>query len=78
MLSASLTYNHVLAGSWTDILRRIDLAAIYCKIAGTVTLFVLLAGTGTSFLVSMGVPPAPRLALSLAVGVRARSVSASP
>ena len=55
MLSASLAYNHVPAGQWTDILRRIDLAAIYGRIAKTVTPFVLLSGTGTSFLVGMWV-----------------------
>ena len=58
MLSASLAYNHVPVGQWTDVLRRVDLAAIYLKIAGTVTPFVLLSGTGTSFLVGMWVAAA--------------------
>ena len=53
MLSASLAYNHVPNPAWSDRLRRLDLAAIYLKIAGTVTPFALLSGTGTTFLVAM-------------------------
>ncbi|CUH40613.1 hemolysin [Jannaschia seosinensis] len=55
MLSASLAYNHVPNPAWSDRLRRLDLSAIYLKIAGTVTPFVLLSGTGTTFLVAMWV-----------------------
>lgn len=53
MLSASLAYNHVPNPAWSDRLRRLDLSAIYLKIAGTVTPFALLSGTGTTFLVAM-------------------------
>ncbi len=53
MLSASLAYNHVGNPAWKDRLRRLDLAAIYLKIAGTVTPFALLSGTGTTFLAVM-------------------------
>lgn len=53
MLSASLAYNHVYHPGWTDRLRRLDLSAIYLKIAGTVTPFALLSGTGASFLAGM-------------------------
>ncbi|CTQ31319.1 PAQR family membrane homeostasis protein TrhA [Jannaschia rubra] len=53
MLSASLAYNHISNPAWSDRLRRLDMAAIYLKIAGTVTPFVLLSGTGTTFLAAM-------------------------
>ncbi|SFJ40871.1 PAQR family membrane homeostasis protein TrhA [Jannaschia pohangensis] len=53
MLSASLAYNHVPNPQWSDMLRRLDLSAIYLKIAGTVTPFALLSGTGTTFLMAM-------------------------
>ena len=53
MLTASLAYNHVYHPDWTDRLRRIDVSAIYLKIAGTVTPFVLLSGTGATFLAGM-------------------------
>ena len=53
MLSASLAYNHVGNPAMKDRLRRLDLSAIYLKIAGTVTPFALLSGTGTVFLAAM-------------------------
>ena len=53
MLSASLAYNHVPVPEWNDRLRRLDLSAIYLKIAGTVTPFALLSGTGSTFLIAM-------------------------
>ena len=53
MLSASLAYNHVYHPGWSDRLRRLDLSAIYLKIAGTVTPFALLSGTGATFLATM-------------------------
>ncbi len=53
MLSASLAYNHLPRPEWQDGLRRMDLSAIYLKIAGTVTPFALLAGTGGGFLAAM-------------------------
>ena len=53
MLSASLAYNHVYHPDWTDRLRRLDMSAIYLKIAGTVTPFVLLSGAGSTFLAAM-------------------------
>ncbi|PWJ21933.1 hemolysin III [Jannaschia seohaensis] len=53
MLSASLAYNHVPHPDWSDLLRRIDMSAIYLKIAGTVTPFALLSDTGAVFLASM-------------------------
>ncbi|WGH80121.1 PAQR family membrane homeostasis protein TrhA [Jannaschia ovalis] len=53
MLSASLAYNHVPHPDWAERLRRFDLSAIYLKIAGTVTPFALLSGTGATFLIMM-------------------------
>ncbi|TFL17706.1 PAQR family membrane homeostasis protein TrhA [Jannaschia formosa] len=53
MLSASLAYNHIANPDWTDLLRRLDMSAIYLKIAGTVTPFVVLSGTGMAFLSAM-------------------------
>ena len=53
MLSASLAYNHLPRPDWSDRLRRLDMAAIYLKIAGTVTPFALLSGTGQGFLLGM-------------------------
>ncbi|SDY46735.1 hemolysin III [Jannaschia faecimaris] len=55
MLSASLAYNHISHPEWQDWLRRMDLSAIYLKIAGTVTPFALLSGTGNTFLAAMWV-----------------------
>ncbi|MGB3405948.1 MAG: hemolysin III family protein [Jannaschia sp.] len=53
MLSASLAYNHVYRPEWSEALRKLDMSAIYLKIAGTVTPFALLSGTGATFLVVM-------------------------
>ena len=53
MLSASLAYNHVYHPGWQDRLRRLDMSAIYLKIAGTVTPFALLSGAGATFLGAM-------------------------
>lgn len=53
MLTASLVYNHTYNPNLSDLLRRIDMSAIYLKIAGTVTPFVLLSGTGATFLAAM-------------------------
>ena len=75
MLSASLAYNHVPAGRWTGILRRIDLAAIYGKIAGTVTPFVLLSGVGTSFLIGIWVAAAGASASAFLGGRRSGPIS---
>ena len=53
MLSASLAYNHVYHPGWTERLRRLDMSAIYLKIAGTVTPFALLSSGGGTFLAIM-------------------------
>ena len=53
MLSASLAYNHIPNPNWSDRLRRLDMSAIYLKIAGTVTPFAVLSGTGATFVAAM-------------------------
>jgi hemolysin III len=50
MLAASLAYNHTSDPDRLEPLRKFDLAAIYLKIAGTVTPFALLSGQGLVFL----------------------------
>ncbi len=45
MLLCSALYNMILTPEWQDRLRRIDQSAIYLKIAGTYTPFILLTGT---------------------------------
>jgi hemolysin III len=51
MLSASGAY-HLLADTpWRPLLRRIDHAAIYVKIAGTITPFGVMLGTGFAYLI---------------------------
>ncbi|MEX3007104.1 hemolysin III family protein [Hoeflea sp. TYP-13] len=44
MLSFSALYNIVNSARWTGLLRRLDHSAIYIKIAGTYTPFVLVSG----------------------------------
>ena len=46
MLACSAAYNMTWPGGWQQILRRLDHSAIYLKIAGTYTAFVLISGTG--------------------------------
>ena len=50
MLTASLAYNHTEDPARVEPLRKYDLAAIYFKIAGTVTPFALFSGAGLGFL----------------------------
>lgn len=50
MLSCSALYNMLDRPDWAWLLRRMDHAAIYLKIAGTYTAFALLAGTGLALL----------------------------
>jgi hemolysin III len=73
MLSASLAYNHVYRPDLSEILRRLDMSAIYVKIAGTVTPFVLLSGTGAKFLLAMW---SAALLATVTVFVRRRRSSA--
>ncbi len=54
MLSFSALYNIVDSARWTGLLRRLDHSAIYMKIAGTYTPFVLLSGVqATGLLASL-------------------------
>jgi hemolysin III len=48
MLTFSALYNMVDSARWTGLLRRLDHSAIYMKIAGTYTPFVLLSGVQTT------------------------------
>ena len=47
MLSCSAFYNMIPAERWKPFLMRLDQSAIYLKIAGTYTPFVILSGTAT-------------------------------
>jgi hemolysin III len=61
MLGASLAYNHLphpghapeIVEARRALLRRFDMSAIYLKIAGTVTPFAVLSGTGWAFMAGM-------------------------
>ncbi len=46
MIAASAAYNIFPQSNWEWLLKRLDHAAIYLKIAGTVTAFALIAGKG--------------------------------
>lgn len=46
MLACSAAYNMAWPGAWDHVLRRMDHSAIYLKIAGTYTGFVLISGKG--------------------------------
>ncbi|MDF0599667.1 hemolysin III family protein [Psychromarinibacter sp. C21-152] len=50
MLVASLAYNHLPRPEWREWLRRLDISAIYFKIAGTYTPFTLLSKAGWGML----------------------------
>lgn len=50
MLAASLAYNHLPRPEWREMLRRLDVSAIYFKIAGTYTPFTLLSKAGWGML----------------------------
>jgi hemolysin III len=53
MLTCSAAYNMTDRPDWTWLLRRLDHAAIYLKIAGTYTAVTLLAGTGLLLLAAV-------------------------
>ncbi|MFK7940585.1 MAG: hemolysin III family protein [Roseovarius sp.] len=55
MLSASGAYHLLADTSWRPLLRRIDHAAIYVKIAGTITPFGVMLGTSFAYLTLMAV-----------------------
>lgn len=55
MLSASGAYHMLADTSWRPLLRRIDHAAIYVKIAGTITPFGVMLGTGFAYLILLAV-----------------------
>jgi hemolysin III len=53
MILCSALYNLSHPGPWTGVLRRLDHSAIYAKIAGTYTPFVLLTGQGAWLVVML-------------------------
>jgi hemolysin III len=53
MLACSAAWNMADRPDWSWLLRRLDHAAIYLKIAGTYTAFTLLAGTGLALLAAV-------------------------
>ena len=53
MLSCSALYNMVGRGDWAWLLRRLDHAAIYLKIAGTYTAFVAVTGQGVPLMAGL-------------------------
>jgi hemolysin III len=53
MLACSYLYNHLDRPHLTNRLRRLDMSAIFVKIAGTVTPFALLSGTGKILLATI-------------------------
>jgi hemolysin III len=68
MLLCSYLYNHLDRPHLTDRLRRLDMSAIFVKIAGTVTPFALLAGTGKVLVAAIWAAAA--LGVAVAVGLR--------
>ena len=55
MLACSAAYNMAWPGAWDHVLRRMDHSAIYLKIAGTYTGFVLISGKGEALAVGIWV-----------------------
>lgn len=55
MLTASGAYHLLADTTWRPLLRRIDHAAIFVKIAGTITPFGVMLGTGFGYVVLLSV-----------------------
>ncbi len=72
MLGASALYNMTDRPDWDWLLRRIDHAAIYLKIAGTYTAFTLLTGTGLALLAGVWAAALVGVGLKLASPARFR------
>ncbi len=53
MLLCSALYNMIRHAEWNDRLRRLDQSAIYMKIAGTYTPFLLLTGTKSGWILAL-------------------------
>lgn len=70
MLACSAAWNMVDHPGWAWLLRRLDHAAIYLKIAGTYTAFALLAGQGLVLLAGVWIGALCGVALKLASPAR--------
>ena len=53
MLACSALYNMIRHADWRDRLRRLDQSAIYMKIAGTYTPFLILTGTKPGWILAL-------------------------
>lgn len=65
MLACSAAYNMAWPGAWDHVLRRLDHSAIYLKIAGTYTAFVLISGKGEAL--AAGIWAAALLGMALKI-----------
>lgn len=74
MLLASGLYNMNRSDRWTGLLRRMDHSAIYFKIAGTYTAFILLSGTGLVLAAVLWITATAGAALKIAAPYRFRWV----
>lgn len=74
MLLASGLYNMNRSERWTGLLRRMDHSAIYFKIAGTYTAFILLSGTGLVLAAVLWITATAGAALKIAAPYRFRWV----
>lgn len=72
MILCSALYNMIDRPGWTWLLRRMDHAAIYLKIAGTYTPFALVSGQGAGLLAGVWGAAAAGVALKLVSPARFR------
>lgn len=75
MIGCSALYNIFPQEEWEWLLKRLDHSAIYLKIAGTYTAFVLLAGQGYGLAVGLWVAAATGITLKVVCPHRWRYVS---
>ena len=74
MLACSAVYNISGPCAWEGVLRRLDHSAIYLKIAGTYSAFVLISGQGAMLLTGLWAAAAAGTALKVAAPHRFRWV----
>jgi hemolysin III len=72
MILCSALYNSLAPPGWHWLLRRLDHAAIYLKIAGTYTPFALITGQGTGLVLGLWGAAAAGAAMKLAAPQRFR------
>lgn len=72
MLTCSAVYNICGPCAWEGVLRRLDHSAIYLKIAGTYSAFVLISGQGAILLTGLWAAAAAGTALKIAAPHRFR------